>query len=613
MVDVKSGENGTHRATREPRPRDAYAHRLKRLRDHGLKPPIASQGDPTSNPKEDFVLDCGWGRLIFGQTFSDAEHLTQALQEEKPDRRDIAVYIRDPHVLLANAPQEVFLDPSHTYRLDLSTYRASRRQRKGFFIRRLTSRADADAINRIYAARGMVRVPPEFFWARRDARSISYFVAEDEVTGAVLGTVTGIDHARAFDDPENGASLWCLAVDPQARQAGIGETLVRRLAEHFAARGAAYLDLSVMHDNEEAIALYEKLGFRRVPFFSVKRKNTINETLYIGSETDSALNPYARIIVREARRRGIHVEVTDADGGFFRLSYGGRSVHCRESLSELTTAVAMSICDDKATTRRVVEQAGLCVPEQISVDADRDAIAAFLERCGRVVVKPARGEQGRGVSVGLSTMAEVEAAVEAARSISDSVLLEQCVEGEDLRLVVINYRLVAAAVRRPACIVGDGQSTIKALIEAQSRRRAAATGGESGIPLDAETERTIRAAGYGFDSVLPEGKELQVRRTANLHTGGTIHDVTDRVHPVLVEAGIKAARAIDIPVVGIDLMVRSPISPDYAFIEANERPGLANHEPQPTAERFVDLLFPLSIPTSVRQAVQEAPEAGTGR
>ncbi len=111
----------------------------------------------------------------------------------------------------------------------------------------------------------MVPVPPDFFWAKRDARAITYFVAEDEATGDVIGTVTGVDHFRAFDDPERGSSLWCLAVDPQARQPGIGEALVRRLAEHFKARGAAYLDLSVLHDNEQAIALYEKLGFARVP------------------------------------------------------------------------------------------------------------------------------------------------------------------------------------------------------------------------------------------------------------------------------------------------------------------------------------------------------------
>jgi D-alanine-D-alanine ligase-like ATP-grasp enzyme len=95
--------------------------------------------------------------------------------------------------------------------------------------------------------------------------------------------------------------------------------------------------------------------------------------------------------------------------------------------------------------------------------------------------------------------------------------------------------------------------------------------------------------------VLPAGETLLVRRTANLHTGGTIHDVTDAVHPDIVAACVKAARVIDIPVVGLDLMVPDVRGPAHWFIEANERPGLANHEPQPTAERFIDMLFPQTI------------------
>jgi len=93
-----------------------------------------------------------------------------------------------------------------------------------------------------------------------------------------------------------------------------------------------------------------------------------------------------------------------------------------------------------------------------------------------------------------------------------------------------------------------------------------------------------------------------VRKTANLHTGGSIHDVTEAVHPRLVAAACTVARAIDIPVVGVDFMIKAPESPDYVFIEANERPGLANHEPQPVAERFVDLLVPQSLPPGLKSA-----------
>jgi GNAT-family acetyltransferase (TIGR03103 family) len=546
------------------------------------------------------VVDMGWGRLIFGHTFADAESLVKAIQAEGPGRRDIAAYIADPHVILAQAPQELFLDPSHTFRLELARLKVGGRKPRGFTIRRLSSRQDADEANRIFLAQKMVPVSPDFFWQRRDSRVVTCLVAEDDKTGRIIGTVMGCDHGRAFGDPERGSSLWSLAVDPQTSRPGIGEALVRRLADLMKQAGAARLDLSVLHDNEQAIALYERLGFERIATFTLKRKNPINEKLFLGPELEEGLNPYARLIVDEARRRGIGVEIIDAEGGFFRLVSGGRSVACRESLSELTSAVAMSLCDDKAVTRRILERAGITVPAQIDAD-DEGAIVAFLAEHGRVVVKPARGEQGRGVAVGLDTLETVEQAVAAARQLSDKVLVEAMAEGQDLRLVVIDYRVVAAAIRRPAHILGDGQSRVRDLIERQSRRRAAATGGESRIPLDGETERTLKAAGYGLDDVPDNGVEIQVRKTANLHTGGTIHDVTDNVHPALVQAAVLAARTIEIPVVGIDFMVPSPYGPDYVFIEANERPGLANHEPQPTAERFVDLLFPLSMPLAARR------------
>ncbi len=119
-----------------------------------------------------------------------------------------------------------------------------------------------------------------------------------------------------------------------------------------------------MHDNSRRSGLYEKLGFERIPAFALKNKNAFNEPLFIGKQPEANLNPYATIIVTEARRRGIGVEVMDAEAGYFALVLGGRRIVCRESLSELTTAVAMSRCDDKAITHRLLKRTGLRVPEQ---------------------------------------------------------------------------------------------------------------------------------------------------------------------------------------------------------------------------------------------------------
>jgi GNAT-family acetyltransferase (TIGR03103 family) len=223
---------------------------------------------------------------------------------------------------------------------------------------------------------------------------------------------------------------------------------------------------------------------------------------------------------------------------------------------------------------------------------DDDANVAFLRSHGRIVVKPAHGEQGAGITVDVRDEAAMKTAIERAARVSTPVLLEQFVEGEDLRIIVIDGRVVAAAVRRAASVTGNGKDDLRKLIEKRSRRRAKATGGESRIPIDEETERCVALAGYAMDSVPEKGEAVTVRKTANLHTGGTIHDVTDQLHPALVDAAMRGAKALSIPVVGFDFLVADLKGPDYVIIEANERPGLANHEPQPTAERFVDLLFP---------------------
>ena len=196
-----------------------------------------------------------------------------------------------------------------------------------------------------------------------------------------------------------------------------------------------------MHDNEQAIRLYETLGFERVPVFALKNKNAYNEPLFTGQQPEEALNPYATI----------SVDVREPD--------------------------------------------------------------------------------------------ELMRAIEAARRVCETVILEEYCAGEDLRIVVIDFEVVAAAIRRPPRVIGTGQDDIAELIQTQSRRRRAATGGESSIPMDAETERCVRFGGYGMDDVSPEGESLIVRKTANLHTGATIHDVTAKLSPALAEAARKSARA----------------------------------------------------------------------
>lgn len=177
----------------------------------------------------DVAVDCGWGRLIFGQTFKVPDKLADIIRHEQKGRRDVAMYMRDPHVVVSYAPQELFIDPSLTYRLDFRNYRPLPANLDGLSVRPLQQEDDETAINRIYQARGMVPSYEGFYAKALQDDRLLILVARDDNSGEIAGAITGVDHRRVFNDPDNGSSLWALAVDPQCRIPKVGEALVREL------------------------------------------------------------------------------------------------------------------------------------------------------------------------------------------------------------------------------------------------------------------------------------------------------------------------------------------------------------------------------------------------
>ncbi len=572
---------------------DKSQHRIEKNYGQSLRnwekidSPITKKMHPNS------FSEMGWGRLVFAHTFESNDKIVDVMCSHGYDTRDIGLYVIDPHVIVSMAPDKLFIDPSHTYRLWNYDYRFDHQKvNNAFSINRLSNEDETKQVNAIYSKCQMKGANPEFLLDKHADKLRTYFIAKRRNDKQIIGIVTGIDHVEAFNDPEKGSSLWSLAVDPQAGVPGVGISLVRHLIAHYFTKGRAFVDVSVMHNNRHAISLYKKLGFKRIPAFCIKRKNPINEQLYVRVDEPAAgLNPYARLIVDEARKRGIIIDILDTEYGLFKLTLGSRSITCRESLSEMTSAVAMTKCDNKRLTRKLVQEAGINVPQQTKHTDDKLDIN-FMNTVERVVVKPARGEQGAGISVDISDEKELRDAIKKAKRTCSDVLLEEYIQGKDLRIIVIDHDVVAAAIRKPPAIIGTGNHSITDLIQKHNRRRMAATGGESKIPDDDETLRCLKKEGYDYGSILEKGKTIVVRKTANLHTGGTIHDVTDDLSDVLKKAAVTVSKTIDIPVTGLDFMVPDIKGSTYAFIEANERPGLANHEPKPTAQRFIDLLFP---------------------
>lgn len=307
------------------------------------------------------------------------------------------------------------------------------------------------------------------------------------------------------------------------------------------------------------------------------------------------LHEYGSAIVDGALRRGVTVELVDPLRGEIVLSLGHRSVRTREALSELTSAVALDRCQDKWAARRALAASGCNVPRARIASCDDDDLA-FLAEVGSVVAKPARGAEGNGVLIDLRTGDELAAACHRASSRGHQVILEEMCSGVEIRVLTIGYETVAAIVRQPPMVTGDGSKNVRTLIDDRSQVLRRKLGESAGVPMDEFTCRTIKRQGLDLDTVLPAGAHVIVRPTSSLAAdrlaGGILRDVTDDLHNAIRASAEAASQALEMPVLGLDVIAKRVDGADHVIIDANERPGLSNYEPQPVVDRFLELLFP---------------------
>jgi len=316
------------------------------------------------------------------------------------------------------------------------------------------------------------------------------------------------------------------------------------------------------------------------------------------------LGPSTSAIVEAARARGIPARRLNKDS-LVMLGYGARQRRIIASETDGASAIAEAIAQDKELTRELLRAVGVPVPEGRSVADAEDAWAAAQELGGAVVVKPQFGNQGRGVATNLTTREQVLAAHAAARDESAHIIVEQFAPGADHRLLVVGGEVVAASRREPAHVVGDGIATVAQLVERVNRDPRRADGHAtalSKIKLDAIARAVLAEHGYAVDAVPPAGALVLCRRNANLSTGGTAADVTDRVHPEVAARAVDAARVVGLDVAGVDIVavdIARPLEEQGGVVvEVNAGPGLRMHLepssglPRPVGQAIVDSMFP---------------------
>lgn len=324
-----------------------------------------------------------------------------------------------------------------------------------------------------------------------------------------------------------------------------------------------------------------------------------------------ALGPSTAALVNAATERGIPW-IRTGTNSLIQLGHGRYQRRVQATVTSQTSHIAVELASDKEETNRILGTLGLPVPAQVLVRTPDAAVAAAARITYPVVVKPFNGNHGRGISIHLTTDAQVRDAFQVAREHSSGVIVESFVTGLDHRMLVINGALVAVSRRQPGNVVGDGRHTIAELVEIVNNDPRRGIGHEkvlTRLELDHQAESLLARAGYSAATVPADGEVVYLRSTGNLSTGGTATDVTDITHPDNAEMAVRAVQAIGLDVGGVDFLT-SDIARSYkevggAIVEINAAPGFRMHmapsegKPRDVAGPVIDMLFPAGAPSSV--------------
>lgn len=316
------------------------------------------------------------------------------------------------------------------------------------------------------------------------------------------------------------------------------------------------------------------------------------------------LGPSTGSIVDEAISRDIPW-IRLNKSSLVQLGYGKNQVRFRATMTERTNSIAVDIACNKDETKRLLLESAIPVAKGVTI-SNPDDLANAIEKLGYpLVFKPLDGNHGKGATINVKTHEAAKAAFEYAQNYSRKVIIERFVTGYDFRILVIDHKMVAAALRVPAHVTGNGQATVQELIDKENLDPRRGYGHENvltEITVDRDTLDLLAKKAYDLESVPPKGEIVYLKSTANLSTGGTSIDVTDLVHPQNVFISERISRIIGLDICGIDIMAENLTQPlpenGGVVLEVNAAPGFRMHLapseglPRNVAAPVIDMLYP---------------------
>ena len=319
---------------------------------------------------------------------------------------------------------------------------------------------------------------------------------------------------------------------------------------------------------------------------------------------DTRLGPSTGCIVDEAAKRNIPF-IRLNKHSLVQLGYGIYQKRIRATIASTTSNIAVDIACDKEETKNLLGASEIPVPKGVIIRNEEELKDAVSSVGYPMVLKPVDGNHGKGATTDINNWEQAVKALAAAQVYGRSIICERFITGFDFRVLVIDNKFICAALRTPASVTGDGEHTIKWLVDETNKDPRRGFGHEkvlTAIKLDDFSNQMLEEKGYTLETIPPNGELVLLKPTANLSTGGTSTDVTDEVHPSNIFMCERIAQIIGLDICGIDIMapdLRLPINENGgAVLEVNAAPGFRMHIdpavglPRNVAEPVIDMLFP---------------------
>lgn len=359
-------------------------------------------------------------------------------------------------------------------------------------------------------------------------------------------------------------------------------------------------------DRLELLASYEEMAMHPERLYSGILSRHLGEKDFISFHLDEArkylqesrnkgfnmtgledMELSTQILIQDAVKRGVTVEILDRKENFIKLSKSGRTEYIKQATkTSLDSYSSVLVMENKQVTKRILRDAGLKVPLGEVFTSRDQALSAYRSFENRqIVIKPNNTNFGVGITIFVESFdrEEFEKAVDLAFDKDDTVLIEEFAPGREYRVFVIGDEVVGVLHRLPANVRGDGERSIAGLIEEKNRNPMRGRGYKTPlerIRMGVEEEMYLKQQGLSFESIPPKDQVVFLRENSNISTGGDSIDYSDEISESLKQVALKAARAVDAKIVGVDLMtadLSDDSGEDYTIIELNFNPAIHIH------------------------------------